>query len=246
MNSTPVPIVLVHGAWHGGWCWSRVAAILRDAGHAVLTPTLTGLGERAHLLSRSVGLDTHVADIAGVFESEEIQGAMLVGHSYGGMVITGVADRLAGTTAISRLAYLDAFVPRDGESWADFHSPEVREATAANARDNGEGWWIPPRKAEGFGVTDPDDAAWVNRRMTRQPLATYTQPLRLARGGAANFPCAYIDCANPASPSFVDTKKRIQSDRDWMYFALQTGHDAMVTVPRELAEILLELSRDNQ
>ena len=240
------PFVLVHGAWHGGWCWSRVAALLRNAGHAVLTPTLTGLGERAHLLTRGVDLDTHVTDIVNVFAAEEIEGAILVGHSYGGMVITGVADRLAGSPSISRLVYLDAFVPRSGECWADFHSPEVREATAANARDHGEGWWIPQRKAAGFGVSDPEDAAWVDRRMTPQPFSTYTHRLETAQGGAAKHPCAYIDCADPASPSFVETKNRIRNDHHWKYFALPTGHDAMVTMPRELVEILIGLAGENR
>ena len=135
--------VLVHGAWHGGWCWSRVARRLRAAGHEVHTPTLTGLGDRSHLMSRSVNLQTHVQDVANLLHWEELNDIVLCGHSYGGMVITGVANRLA--KRIKSLVYLDAFVPENGQAVLDFMPADRVEQFYESVREKGAGWLIPPR-----------------------------------------------------------------------------------------------------
>ncbi len=168
------PFVLVHGGRHGGWCWRRVATRLRDAGHEVYAPTLTGSGERAHLLTPQVGLDTHVRDLVAIFEYEDITGAVLVAHSYGGMVACGAMEKVADR--VRSLVLLDAHLPRKGESVFDLNGPERAGAMIALADESGEGWYIPPADARRYGVTDPADRAWVNARMTAQPLKTYQDP----------------------------------------------------------------------
>ena len=143
--------VLVHGAWHGGWCWKKVTPLLRAAGHEVYTPTLTGLGERAHLLTREVDLDTHIRDIINVLEYEELRDVILVGHSYAGMVIAGVADRVPARLA--HLVYLDAFVPRDGQASLSLSPPELEAHLRAQALAEGDGWRVPAPPAAWYGVT---------------------------------------------------------------------------------------------
>lgn len=234
--------VLVHGAWHGGWCWQRVTAPLRAAGHVVYTPTLTGLGERAHLLAPTIDLETHIRDIVGVLAYEELTDVVLVGHSYAGAVITGVADR-----ALSRLAhlvYLDAFVPRDGETLFDLHPPPMRDGMRARSDAEGEGWYLPPPPLTGqalFGITDPADIAWVRGKLGPQPRAPHEQLLRLAHPATA-LPRTFIYCANKASGDpFAAMARRAQEGEGWGYHELPTGHDAMVTMPVELAALLATL-----
>src|ERR1700745_1867550 len=147
--------VLVHGAWHGGWCWAKVARLLRDAGHDVYTPTLTGLGERAHLARPDVDLELHIQDIVSMLEAEELRGVTLVGHSYGGMVLSGVAAR-AGAGRLVQLVYLDARVPEAGKALLDYLGPRA-EAMRETVRTQGEGWKVPPFPPERFGVTSQRD-----------------------------------------------------------------------------------------
>src|SRR5215203_5818244 len=170
--------VLAHGGWHGGWSWKKVTPLLRAAGHAVATPTLTGLGERAHLLSPEIGLETHVQDILGVLEYEDLAGVVLVGHSSGGMVVMAVADRAPGRVA--HLVYLDAFVPQTGQALVDLPPADRRAVFVEQARTAGEGWRV-PAPPERNGVIDEADLAWVRPRLGPQPLATFTEPLRLTR-----------------------------------------------------------------
>ncbi len=155
--------VLVHGAWHGGWCWQRVARLLRAAGHDVYTPTLTGLGERAHLLSPAIGLDTHIKDILGVLFYEDLRDVVLVGHSYAGMVITGVAEQTA--KRLRHLVYLDAFVPWEGQSLLDLMGETEALIVRERAARDGDGWCVPPLPLEAFGVTKPADLAWAGARI---------------------------------------------------------------------------------
>jgi pimeloyl-ACP methyl ester carboxylesterase len=233
--------VLVHGAWHGGWCWRRVAPLLRAAGRDVQTPTLTGLGERAHLLSRAVDLETHVQDVVNVLRYEELREVVLVGHSYGGMVIAGVAERAA--ERLARLIYLDAFVPLDGRCLLDFFPERAREETLARARSEGDGWRLPPRYEEQpFGVTDPADAAWVRSKLTAHPVATWTQPLRLASPTAAALPRTFVACTETSW--FGQYADRARSEPGWGYRELPTGHDAMITTPRGLADLLREIAEE--
>ncbi|MDE3076178.1 MAG: alpha/beta hydrolase [Chloroflexota bacterium] len=226
--------VLVHGAWHGGWCWRKVVPLLRAERHEVLTPTLTGLGERAHLASADVSLSTHIQDVANVLEWEGLRNVVLAGHSYGGMVITGVADRAADR--VGHLVYLDAFVPLPGESLHDL----VGERAAARQRESAEGGWKVPPISGSFGVTDSGDLEWMRGRLVPQPLLTLTNkvvygaPLEQGR-----FDRTYIWARAPGS-TFEATAARLRENPSWRYRELESGHDAMIIEPVRLAELLLE------
>jgi pimeloyl-ACP methyl ester carboxylesterase len=234
--------VLVHGAYHGGWCWSRVVPHLRAAGHEVHTPTLAGMGEHAHLLSRQITLDTQVDGVTAHIESYELDDVVLVGHSFGGLIITGVADRLHGSGRITRLVYLDALVPEHGQGWYSFHDAERSRSLHKTAREAGNGMFLPPPDAAIFGV-GAEDMAWVTRRLTPHPYGTYLTPLalpNLVQGkGAAALPRIYIDCVKPFYSDFNGLKARLKADSAWKYIEMQTGHDAMVSAPAELAALLV-------
>jgi pimeloyl-ACP methyl ester carboxylesterase len=232
--------VLVHGAWHGGWCWRRVATPLRAAGHEVLTPTLTGLGERAHLAQPSVDLETHVQDVLAVLEYEAVADAVLVGHSYGGVVGTVVADRAAARLA--RLVYLDAPVPRDGQCGLDLVAPAAAADFRARAQA-GDGWRMAPNTPAALGLVAPADVAWAAPRLTPQPLATFAQPARLT-GAVERVPRAYIFCA-PARPGsrLPDFAAQARA-AGWAYHEVATGHDAMISAPDAVVAALLDIMRD--
>jgi pimeloyl-ACP methyl ester carboxylesterase len=226
--------VLVHGAWHGGWCWAKVARLLRDAGHEVHTPTLTGLGDRAHLARPEVDLETHIQDVVAMLESEELRQVTLVGHSYGGMVISGVAARTSGR--IGHLVYLDAFVPETGKCLLDYvgeRAAAMREAAATH----GEGWKLPSFPPERFGVTSQRDTEWLNKHLVAQPLRTFDQPLPAA--GGEKLKRTYVYCSKPATGTFDQFAERLRDDRKWTFHDVKTGHDAMVTAPGEIAKILM-------
>ncbi|WP_299454006.1 alpha/beta hydrolase [uncultured Pigmentiphaga sp.] len=232
--------VLVHGAWHGGWCWRRVADRLRGAGHAVFTPTLTGLGERRHLLHEGITLDTFVQDVANVIEAEELTDVYLVGHSFGGRVACGVADRMRDS--VHRLVLLDAGLPEPGKAAWDGLPPAVREARVAQAKAAGLRFAMPAPPAEAFGVVEPQAAAWLARRLTPHPLGAYTSPLRLSNPLGNGLPVTYIRCTAPAYEPIAASAEHARVRSDWEYLELATGHDAMVTAPEVLAQMLLALS----
>lgn len=232
--------VLVHGAWHGGWCWQKLVPFLEAAGHAVYAPTLTGLAERASELSPDVGLDTHIQDIVGLLVNQDLHGVVLVGHSYGGMVITGVVDQ--APERIAHLVYLDTFVPRDGEAMVDV-SPIVIWLLRKQAQ--GDGWRLASRGD--YGVTTEPDRSWVLSKVTPQPLKTLEQPLHLKNPAIVSTkPRTHIDCT---SSGFVFSLLRHllapralpPREAGWRLRTLPTGHDAMITAPRELADLLLEV-----
>jgi len=227
--------VLVHGAWHGGWCWAKVARLLRDAGHEVYTPTLTGLGERAHLARPEVDLELHIQDLVAMLEAEELRQVTLVGHSYAGFVITGAAAR-AAAGRIAQLVYLDAFVPEPGKSLLDYAGPRA-EAIREAARTHGEGWKIPPFPPERFGVTSQRDTEWLTKHLVPQPLRTFEQPLPAA--GGEKLKRTYVYCSKPAMGAFDQFAERLRDDRKWTFHDLKTGHDAMVTAPGDVAKILM-------
>jgi pimeloyl-ACP methyl ester carboxylesterase len=231
--------VLVHGAWLGGWCWQRVTPLLRQAGSEVYTPTLTGLGERSHLLSPDVDFETHVRDIVGVLECEDLHDVVLLGHSYGGMVITAVASRCA--PRLAQLIYLDAFVPRDGQSLLDLSPPDMVSLFREQASTVGGGWRVPPLPLTRWAIQAPADLDWLSRRLGPQPLRTFDRPVRLGDAQISELPRTYIRCA--AYPGFTEFGDRAREDKDWRYRELQCSHGAMVTHPRELADLLLELSQ---
>lgn len=231
--------VLVHGAWHGAWCWDRVRPLLSSAGHAVHTPTLPGQGERAGELSGLIGLTTHIDALGAYIESLHTGPVVLVGHSYAGSVISGVADSMP--SAIRRLVYLDAIILDSGESLRSIVPPASWERLEGLAREHGRGVGIPPLPLAAFGVTAPEDVAWVGSRLTLQPLATFSQPLALRAPLGNGLPKTYIDCNQPAMATQARFKDRVRGRADWGYETLATGHDAMITAPQALASLLLKL-----
>lgn len=226
--------VLVHGAWHGGWCWKKTVPLLRAAGYDVFTPTLTGLGERVHLLAPNIDLATHIDDVLGVLEYEDLSNVVLVGHSYGGMVISGVAEQ--AHPRLARLVYLDAFLPEDGKALRDYAPGDVLDEMV---NTQGDGWRLPSFMfAEDFGVTDQNDAAWVNSRLGDQPYKTFTQPLDLPAHSGDDIQRAYILTTQDTFVPHAERARQAGFDYDELFSA---GHDSMVTQPAELVELLLYL-----
>lgn len=226
--------VLVHGAWHGGWCWRKVRALLEAAGADVHTPTLTGLGDRAHLASPDIGLETHIADVIGLLDAEDLSGVVLVGHSYAGMVVTGVADRAA--KRIARLVYLDAVVPGDGQCLYDRAPPQLRTSWEEQARVGGEGWRLSASvaTAQFLGLKREEDLRWVMPRLRPHPIRTLREPLRLS-ARFPQMPRRYINCIGDKAQGQPRTA---QAEGIEDYHELRTGHDAMVTAPQEVAALL--------
>ena len=239
--------VLVHPAWFGGWCWRKLVPLLRDAGHTVLTPTLTGLGERAHLARPEVGLDTHVEDIVSVMTCEDVSEAILVGNSSGGMVITGVADRVP--ERVAQVVYLDAFAPAHGQSVLDLIPPDRRQAMRALVEGEGEGWLLPrfsPQPWEQFvpaawHVTDEADLRWVLERLVPTPFGHFSQPVRRDDPRAGKLPRTYVRCRGWAAPHF-DRYAEDARRAGWSCHELDTPHLPYITHPRELAALLVELA----
>jgi pimeloyl-ACP methyl ester carboxylesterase len=237
---TMVTFVLVHGAWHGGWCWKKVAPLLRAAGHEVYTPTLTGLGERVHLASPKVDLTTHIQDVANVLDYEDLHGVVLVGHSYGGIVIAGVAERMP--SRVGHLVYLDAAVPHNGEAYLDL-LPNLRAPIEEQSRLNGDGWRVPPPTepvVQSWAGTA--DLPWMMAHLTPHPLKTVQQPVHLTSPSLPGIPATYIQCTDPATAVLAESVGRA-NESGWTYRKLATGHDAMVTLPRELADLFLAVAR---
>ena len=232
--------VLLHGAFHGGWCWVRVADILRAAGHRVTTPTQTGLGERKHLMSKDITLETFVLDLVNHIESEDLSDVVLVGHSFGGMAITGAADRIP--QRLRHLVYLDARVLEPGQTPLDVSIPKVREERIRTAQEFSGGLCVPPPKAESFGVPAGPDADWVDQHLTPHPMGTFTSTLALAHAIGNGLPCTYIACTEPLSEQLASSRVWARARPDWGWREIATGHDAMVSAPQELAGMLIEIA----
>lgn len=230
--------VLVHGAWHGGWCWRDVAAVLRTAGHQVFTPTMTGLGERAHLLNAQVGLSTFIDDIAAVILSEELDNVVLVGHSFGGHVINGVADRMP--QLLRQLIYLDGLVVQHGQSALSIMPPAV-QAERTRTMD-AEGLRITIPSPDQFGLSEPAQLAWVMRQLTPHPLKGYTEPLQLQHPLGNGLPKTYIAVTDPWYPPLAELRQWVRSQPDWDWRELAACHNAMVSAPLALASLLMELA----
>ena len=242
VTDRPRTFVLVHGAWHGGWCWRRVADLLMARGNRVFTPTLTGVGDRAHLFSKDISLQTHVEDILAVVETEELSDFVLVGHSYGGFVISGVADALR--ERVSHYVYLDASVPPDMSpgasfSWADFNPPEAREARLKLVREQGNGVALPAPPPSAFAVTKASDVAWLQRQLRPMPVGTYIGTFTFASSGSNGLKRTYIASSKPPYALLVSTRNRIRDDNTWSFTTIEAGHDSMVTAPDELASLLM-------
>jgi pimeloyl-ACP methyl ester carboxylesterase len=246
LNTEKKTFVLVHGAWHGGWCYRQTAAALRKMEHEVFTPTHTGVGERAHKADENITLETHIRDVAGCIEAEEISDVILVGHSYGGMVITGLADRMADR--IKALVYLDAFVPDDGDSLlALLHKalePPVAEQFIGAFRDAGlenNSGMTHPLTAEILHVS-PANREWVNRRCVPQALATFEMPVLLS-GEIENVKRRIYILADGWDPSpFRYFANKFTGAPGWDVVKLTCGHDVMVDLPNELAETLAQIA----
>ena len=228
--------VLVHGAWHGGWCWRRVSDRLSAAGHAVFAPTLTGLGDRSHLFSGDINLTTHVTDIVNVLKWEDLHDVVLCGHSYGGMVITGVAE--AAPERIASLVYLDAFLPTDGQSLFSFFTPESLPARLASAGVHG-GLGLRPVPASAFRVND-QDRDWVDHKCTPQPIGTFNEPVRLSGRAATIKRRTYILAEGWDAPQFRHIHDALKADSSWVARTLPCGHDTMLDLPVETAALLIE------
>ena len=231
--------VLVHGAWHGSWCWKRIRRALQAQGHDVFTPTLTGVGERSHLLSRDVNLETHILDVANLIRWEDLSDIVLCGHSYGGCVVGGVADRMP--ERLRALVYLDAFVLDSGENLAQ-HVPDAQlkqlmDATLAV----GDGWKVPPIPAEVFNV-NAADRDWVNQQCTMQPLPTFEQRIELSGGARTIANITYILATGfrDGSP-FPPFYEKAQA-RGWNVVTVPCGHDVMLDLPEDLTRILIAAS----
>ena len=240
LNQSPKTFVLVHGAWHGGWCWTRVAERLRDAGHRVFTPTLTGHGDRAHLLSPQVGLDTFVQDIVATLEMEELTDVILVGHSFGGAPITGAADRVPDR--IAHLVYLDAALPQNGESVFSRFSPQIVAERRKLAQETGGGLTLPAPPPSAYGVEAQEDVAWLQRHLRPQPFRGYEDPLHLQHPFGNGRKIAYIACVKPVYPPAKVMHDYARNQPGWQYLELATGHDAMVLVPAALSNMLLQVA----
>jgi pimeloyl-ACP methyl ester carboxylesterase len=234
--------VLVHGAWHGAWCWKYILPILRAQGHEVHAVSLTGVGERAHLLDEKVNLRTHIEDVLAVIRAEELTNVILVGHSYAGIVITGVADELLEQSQhpLKHLVYLDAVTPHNGESWSSRHPLEIREARIASAAEEG-GLALPVSDAAFFGLTG-ENLAWVNRRMTPQPFAVYQDPLNFNAPRVAGIPRTFIDCTTPALKTMAIMRERVRREKNWRVVEIETGHDGMISAPDEVGAALLAVA----
>ncbi|MFE7119387.1 alpha/beta fold hydrolase [Streptomyces sp. NPDC057654] len=243
--------LLVHGAWHSGRAWERVVPLLESAGHRAYAPSLTGYGDKAHLLSPEVGLETHVADVVGLIREEDLTDVVLVGHSYAGLVISSVANDVP--ERIAHLVYLDAMVPEHGETGIDVQPVTqnlIDQAAAAQSADGNRsnGWRIPPMPELPaplglFGVTDPADVAWLRGILSDQSARCLQQPVRLDNPAVKSIPRTHIHCVGTATPEGV-TRRPVPpiqpNGSPAQVWSLPTGHDCMITMPAELTELLLK------
>ncbi|WP_226583664.1 alpha/beta fold hydrolase [Acuticoccus sediminis] len=225
--------VLVHGAWRGGWCWKHVRPLFEAAGHRVVAPTLTGVGERCHLGGPWISLETHIADVANVLRWEELDDVVLVGHSYGGIVVRHVADRCP--ERIRSLVFLDAFVPTDGYALVDY-LPDKGERHRLDAAETGDGWSVPPLPPSIFG-DDPASAAWLAAQSTNHPLATFFARAELARNYEGIIDIGYVLATGWTGP--FHQFHQAAHERGWWTEEIACGHDIMVDRPGELATVLL-------
>lgn len=232
--------VLIHGAWHGGWCWKRVARLLRAQGHEVYAPSLTGSGERKHLLSPTIGMDTYVQDVVNLIEYEELNDVVLAGHSAAGAVVAKAAE--AVHSRLKRLVYVDAAVVPSGKSMFDVFPPQWTEGMRTSARTHGEGWYMPPEQEMifSFFASDCDDAdkQWLWRMVTPQPIKPYEDKVDLGKFYQLAIPKTYIKCTKSQAgiPRSVAEKFGMQ------YVEIDAGHDPMVSQPQQLAFIFAQLA----
>lgn len=235
--NTPHTYVLVHGAWHGGWSWSTVADRLRQAGHQVFTPTLPGLAERRDLLGPAITLSAFIQDLCDTLTRHDLHHVILVGHSFGGLVISGAADRVP--ERIRRLVYLDAFLLPPGKSTFDTLPDAIVQRLEQSAADTGG---IAPPRPESLGLTEPADIAYVRERMTPHPIGTYREALHLEHPLGNGLPTTYLRCVQPPFQAVAQAYQwaREQYETRWSWQDLACGHAATISAPDLVVDALLE------
>ncbi len=234
--TSPSTFVLVHGAWMGGWAWSRLAPLLEAEDHSVYAPTLTGLAERAKLLSKDINLSTHVDDICRLIIAEDLDNVVLVGHSYGGMVISGVAEKMP--EKIKSFVVIDGFVPENGKAMREYWPASIMGYLDKEASKTG-GVSVPALPAESLAVAK-ENRAWVDGQTTPQPYATFNEVIRL--GGARDRIAkkSYIRASKFRSHPFDAVVKRLEADPSWQRLSIESGHVPMVDHPSSLACLLAQ------
>jgi pimeloyl-ACP methyl ester carboxylesterase len=234
-SNSPKTFLVCHGAWSAGWAWKKMHPLMQAAGHRLVTPTYTGLGERAHLAHRGIDLNSHIEDVLAVIRYEDLRDIVLIGHSYGGMVATGVADR--ARDKVSRLIYIDAFVPRDGQSLLDLN--EVARPRMQELAKTGEGWRVPPNPTP--SDTSPADVEWLSARRVDMPIKCFETNLKL-QGGPLTLPRSYIYATRitPAD-TFGPFARETKSDPAWNYHEIDASHSPNVTAPEALMALLAKI-----
>jgi pimeloyl-ACP methyl ester carboxylesterase len=234
-SSSPKTFLVCHGAWSAGWAWKKMHPLMAAAGHRLVTPTYTGLGERAHLANPSIDLETHIEDVLNVIKYEDLRDIVLVGHSYGGMVATGVADR--ARDRVTQLIYVDAFVPGDGQSLFDLNKVAVQKRA-----DSGDGWRVPPNPTP--PDTSPADQEWLSTRRVHMPIKCFETALKL-QGGALTLPRSYIYATRitPAD-TFGPFARQAKGDPAWRYYEIDASHSPNVTAPEALMALLAKIAAE--
>ena len=230
-------IILAHGAWSAAWAWKKMRPLLASAGHTFFSPTYTGLGERAHLAHRDIDLSTHVQDVLAVLEFEDLKDVVLLGHSYGGMVATGVADK--ARSRVARVVYIDAFAPKDGQSLFDLLGPKGEAHMRAGAAKDGDGWKLPlnPMPPD----TSPEDQAWAVPRRRPQPIKTFEQRIKL-ESKEPPPPRHYIYAKkNGPGDVFRQFGERAKSEAGWKYYEIDASHNPHITCPDVLMKLLTDI-----
>jgi thioesterase domain-containing protein len=238
LESAPPTFVLIHGAWHGGWCWGRVSERLRAKGARVLTPTLCGLAERASLATPEVGLLTHLNEIAALCDDEAQHGPLvLCGHSYGGLVLVGALEKMQAQTQVQAAVFLDAFVPQAGQSLFDMAGPQAAQRFASMSLEQRGCTLVAPVPAALFNVNE-DDRAWVDAECTPQPLRCFTEKIGEVAAMARVSTKIYVRASAYAQPVFEATYRQFAQQPEWQCVSMPHGHDLMLDAPQDVSEVL--------
>jgi pimeloyl-ACP methyl ester carboxylesterase len=236
MSSSPKTFLVCHGAWSAGWAWKKMHPLMNKAGHRLVTPTYTGLGERAHLAHPAINLETHITDMLQVIKYEDLRDFVLIGHSYGGMVATGVADRACDK--VRQLIYVDAFVPQDGQSLLDFLA-DSEQRRMREAAKSGDGWRVPPNPTP--PDTSPEDIAWLNERRVHTPINCFEAKLSLS--APLTLPRSYIYATRAAPSDTIGQFARMtKNDPAWRHFEIDASHAPNVTAPEALMALLQQIA----
>ena len=238
MKNNKPHFLLIHGAWHGGWVWNEISEILNYQGYSVSTPTLTGLGEKKHLLSSKITIDTFIEDVVNHIIFENLNNIILVGHSFAGSVISGVADKLKDR--IQKLIYFDSVILKDGQKPFDIAPKELVKERIELAKRFGNGISIPAPSADAFGVFDVKKSLLLEEKLTPHPLSTYQSKLTIKNEIGNGIPLFYIFCNDPVYKS-LESSREVVRKLKWPIFELNAGHDAMLTHPKETLNLLMKI-----